>query len=420
MAKSHTGHLTGSDAVTSAVFRQFGITRVDGLDELQDTAALLSQARAADAPTGCASTPSPAAPAPTWPTWPPPAGCAPALDRRDAGGAARVDPRLPAGVEPGRQRRGAVDRLAGPQDPRRDRRRPERRRADLPDHRRAADDEPTAGRGPGRRGRDHRQADLRHLGLAGHRRPGLHRGARRARGCRSSARSATASARCKACFDHHEFRARYRSPFAEPVTERAPGARPSTSCCSPPFWRQLVARTGSRRACALRAHVEGAARRLRHPVTATCCATRPPRPLKAAGQIGCPVVMKACSAELAHKSDLGLVAVGVGSAAEVRSTYDELVDALADRHSTGSLGVPHGRAPGVETVVGVVARRAVRPGGDVRPRRRVRRGARRRDVPGAAVRPGRGPPHGRRGRRASRCSTGARGRPPADSRRWST
>src|SRR5436190_650564 len=43
MAKSHTGHLTGSDAVTSAVFRQFGVTRVDGLDELQDTAAMLAR-----------------------------------------------------------------------------------------------------------------------------------------------------------------------------------------------------------------------------------------------------------------------------------------------------------------------------------------------------------------------------------------
>src|SRR5438876_1172173 len=30
-AKSHSGHLAGSDAVTSAVFRQFGITRVAGL-----------------------------------------------------------------------------------------------------------------------------------------------------------------------------------------------------------------------------------------------------------------------------------------------------------------------------------------------------------------------------------------------------
>ena len=35
MAQSHTGHLAGSDAVTSAVFRQFGIIRVDGLDELR-------------------------------------------------------------------------------------------------------------------------------------------------------------------------------------------------------------------------------------------------------------------------------------------------------------------------------------------------------------------------------------------------
>jgi acyl-CoA synthetase (NDP forming) len=45
MAKSHTGHLTGSDAVTSAVFRQLGITRVDGLDELIDTSAMLARAK---------------------------------------------------------------------------------------------------------------------------------------------------------------------------------------------------------------------------------------------------------------------------------------------------------------------------------------------------------------------------------------
>ena len=41
MAQSHTGHLTGSDAVTSAVFRQFGVTRVGGLDELLDVSAAL-------------------------------------------------------------------------------------------------------------------------------------------------------------------------------------------------------------------------------------------------------------------------------------------------------------------------------------------------------------------------------------------
>jgi acyl-CoA synthetase (NDP forming) len=43
MAQSHTGHLTGSDAVTSAVFRQLGVTRVDGLDELLDVSAMFAR-----------------------------------------------------------------------------------------------------------------------------------------------------------------------------------------------------------------------------------------------------------------------------------------------------------------------------------------------------------------------------------------
>jgi len=48
MAASHTGHLTGSDMVTSAVFRQFGVTRVDGLDELLDVSAALARTRPRD------------------------------------------------------------------------------------------------------------------------------------------------------------------------------------------------------------------------------------------------------------------------------------------------------------------------------------------------------------------------------------
>lgn len=39
-AQSHSGHLAGSDQVTSAVFRQYGVTRVDTLDELLDTSML--------------------------------------------------------------------------------------------------------------------------------------------------------------------------------------------------------------------------------------------------------------------------------------------------------------------------------------------------------------------------------------------
>src|SRR5215475_8400379 len=45
MAMAHTGHLTGSDAVTSAVFRQFGITRAEGLDDLLDTSAAFARTR---------------------------------------------------------------------------------------------------------------------------------------------------------------------------------------------------------------------------------------------------------------------------------------------------------------------------------------------------------------------------------------
>jgi acyl-CoA synthetase (NDP forming) len=37
--------------VTSAAFRQFGVTRVDGLDELLDTSAALARTRPANPPT---------------------------------------------------------------------------------------------------------------------------------------------------------------------------------------------------------------------------------------------------------------------------------------------------------------------------------------------------------------------------------
>ena len=87
MAQSHTGHLTGSDAVTSAVFRQFGVTRVGGLDELLEVSAALARTRpekhcprgpSAKPDRACACTRSRAAPARTWPTCSPtPASASP-------------------------------------------------------------------------------------------------------------------------------------------------------------------------------------------------------------------------------------------------------------------------------------------------------------------------------------------------------
>ena len=43
MASSHTGHLTGSDAVIDGLFEQYGVVRVRDLDELLETAALFAK-----------------------------------------------------------------------------------------------------------------------------------------------------------------------------------------------------------------------------------------------------------------------------------------------------------------------------------------------------------------------------------------
>ncbi len=43
MAASHTGHLTGSDAVIDGLFEQYGVVRVRDLDELLETAALFAK-----------------------------------------------------------------------------------------------------------------------------------------------------------------------------------------------------------------------------------------------------------------------------------------------------------------------------------------------------------------------------------------
>ncbi len=50
MAQSHTGHLTGSDAITDAVFRQLGVTRVDGLDELLEVSASFARTQPENVP----------------------------------------------------------------------------------------------------------------------------------------------------------------------------------------------------------------------------------------------------------------------------------------------------------------------------------------------------------------------------------
>jgi acyl-CoA synthetase (NDP forming) len=70
----------------------------------------------------------------------------------------------------------------------------------------------------------------------------------------------------------------------------------------------------------------------------------------AAESIGWPVVMKICSPDVLHKSDRGLVEVGVSSARHVRETYRRFMDEVADADGVLVSELVSG---GVETVVGI-------------------------------------------------------------------
>ena len=173
MAKAHTGHLTGSDAVISAVFRQYGVTRVDGLDELLETSAAVrphASAAAAAEPRRLRLRDLRRHRR---------AHGRPGRRRRAAAAAAHrrrrrralhdgLIPALPAGLEPGRLRRPAgrptsaaarsSTRIVA--DPNVDIARRARSPARSTSYERAVRPRPR------RRRRDDRQADLRRVGLA--------------------------------------------------------------------------------------------------------------------------------------------------------------------------------------------------------------------------------------------------------------
>jgi acyl-CoA synthetase (NDP forming) len=72
-------------------------------------------------------------------------------------------------------------------------------------------------------------------------------------------------------------------------------------------------------------------------------------------QVGLPVALKICSAQITHKSDIGGVALGLSSQAEVRAAYAKVADAGAavpDATVDGVLVTPM-RGGGVELLAGV-------------------------------------------------------------------
>ncbi|WP_306325617.1 acetate--CoA ligase family protein [Streptomyces venezuelae] len=340
-AASHTGKLTGADQVVDAAMRQFGVIRVDGLDQLQDTATLLARARRpqadgvvvysisggtgahfADLATGAGLR------LPTLPqakqdelhTWipeylsvsnPVDNGGHPVGDWRGRKiiDAILADPSVGVLICP----------ITGPFPPMSD-----KLAQDLVDAAEATDKLVCVVWGSPVGTEDAYRTTL--LG---------------------SSRVATfrTFANCigavKAYLDHHRFTTGYRSPFDEAPRTPSPSFRKAQALMRP--GRRLSEHAAKQllRAYGIRVPREQL-------VTSAAAAVR------AAGLVGYPVVMKASGAQLAHKTELGLVKVGLTSASQVRDAYRELTD-IARFESIDLDGVlvcqMVGR--GVEMVVGV-------------------------------------------------------------------
>ncbi|MFJ8658241.1 acetate--CoA ligase family protein [Streptomyces sp. NPDC093795] len=340
-AASHTGKLTGADQVVDAAMRQFGVIRVDGLDQLQDTATLLARARRpvaegvvvysisggtgahfADLATaaGLDLPPLPQAKQDELHQWipeylnvanPVDNGGHPVGDWRGRKiiDAILADPSVGVLICP----------ITGPFPPMSD-----RLAQDLADAAEATDKLVCVIWGSPVGTEDAYRTTL--LG---------------------SSRLATfrTFSNCigavKAYLDHHRFTTGYRSPFDEAPRTPSPSLRKAQALIRP--GRRLSEHAAKQllRAYGIRVPREQL-------VTSAAAAVR------AAGLVGYPVVMKASGTQLAHKTELGLVKVGLTSASQVRDAYRELTDiARFESIDLDGILVCQMVGRGVEMVVGV-------------------------------------------------------------------
>ncbi|KUL34102.1 pimeloyl-CoA synthetase [Streptomyces sp. NRRL F-4489] len=312
-AASHTGKLTGADAVVDAALRQFGVIRVDGLDELQDTAALLARAKKPAAEgvavysisggTGAHFADLATAAGLTLPTL----GAAKQAELHqwipdylnvanpiDNGGhpvgdwrgpkiidAILADPDIGVLICP----------ITGPFPPMSD-----KLAQDLVDAAERTDKLVCVVWGSPVGTEDAYRRTLL--------------GSSRVATFRTFANCVTA---VRAYLDHHRFTAGYRSPFDDAPRVLSPSARKARALLRP--GRQLSEHAAKQllRAYGIRVPREQL-------VTSAAAAVR------AASQVGYPVVLKGSGPELAHKTELGLVQIGLTSASQVRDAYRELTD----------------------------------------------------------------------------------------------
>ncbi|MFG2329533.1 acetate--CoA ligase family protein [Streptomyces sp. NPDC048604] len=340
-AASHTGKLTGADQVVDAAMRQFGVIRVDGLDELQDTAALLARARRPVADgvvvysisggTGAHFADLATAAGLSLPTlgdakqdelhqWipeylsvanPVDNGGHPVGDWRGRKiiDAILADPAVGVLICP----------ITGPFPPMSD-----KLAQDLVDAAEATDKLVCVVWGSPVGTEDAYRRTLL--------------GSSRVATFRTFANCITA---VRAHLDHHRFTAAYRSPFDEAPRTPSPSFRKAQALMRPGHRLSEHAAKQLLRAYGIRVPREQL-------VTSAAAAVR------AAGLVGYPVVMKASGAQLAHKTELGLVKVGLTSASQVRDAYRELTDiARYEGVDLDGILVCQMVAKGVEMVVGV-------------------------------------------------------------------
>jgi acetate---CoA ligase (ADP-forming) len=147
----------------------------------------------------------------------------------------------------------------------------------------------------------------------------------------------------RAWSDHHAFLARRRSPFADAPREPSPAAATA---------RDLLT-DGTMTEHASKAVLAAYGVR----VTRDVLCADPDAAVDAARGLDGPVVLKISSSHIAHKSDLGLVRVGVDGDEEVRAVAAELLAVAAEHAPPGAIDgllVCELVTGGTETILGVV------------------------------------------------------------------